>query len=444
MKKQQKDENLVIEKENANLDLQATTKLENDEQKNKEKIAETKTSQRILSIDRFRGICMFAMVCSFIFGLFASFSALAPIIEHGTNGFQILPGVSFADLFAPMFIFVIGLTIVPSFKKREKQFGTSRAYFQLAVRFLSIMGIGCLLNGFEDGWSDVILNGVPFAELNINMKIYAVCFWIAIALVINLIVSTFIKNDKYKAISKNILSALLALCGLLALFVIIVKTGEKITPNPTSPYDQIWDTLQNIGLAGLISLPFIKFSKWGKLVIVSIILLVLTAFIQGGGLSLANSILEGGFVGGFSWACILMFGSIFSELKDDKRYWVLTSMLLLISTVLILAFDFTAAKRGCTPVYAMFTTSIAAMIWSALNLLNNWKPKFSFFAIWGSNAILTYVVNYIISVFILGGILGEQVSALPVWAGILISITLLALFTVMNWLLKRKDRYIRI
>lgn len=438
--KKQKEENLKTNEKVNIAVLKDTEKKENNENQN---INSQKTSQRILSIDRFRGICMFAMVCSFVFGLFASFGALAPLIEHETKGFEILPGVSFADLFAPMFIFVVGLTIVPSFKKREEKFGTVNAYLQLAIRFLSIMGIGCLLNGFEDGWADVF-TGTAFSELSINTKIYAIGFWVALALVINLIISLFTKNEKYKNISKTLLTILLTICGILAFFVILVKTGEKITPNPTSPYDQIWDTLQNIGLAGLISLPFVKFSKWGKLTIVAVILFALTTFIEGGGFSLANSILEGGFIGGFSWACILMFGSIFAELKDDKKYWVLTAILLLVSTILILAFNFTAAKKGCTPVYAMFTSSLSAMIWSGLNLLNNWKPKFDFFAIWGSNAILTYVVNYIVSVFILGGLLENQVSALPVWAGIILTLTLLSLFSVMNWLLRRKNTYIRI
>ena len=199
--KKQKEENLKTNEKVNIAVLKDTEKKENNENQN---INSQKTSQRILSIDRFRGICMFAMVCSFVFGLFASFGALAPLIEHGTKGFEILPGVSFADLFAPMFIFVVGLTIVPSFKKREEKFGTVNAYLQLAIRFLSIMGIGCLLNGFEDGWADVF-TGTAFSELSINTKIYAIGFWVALALVINLIISLFTKNEKYKNISKTLL-----------------------------------------------------------------------------------------------------------------------------------------------------------------------------------------------------------------------------------------------
>ena len=130
----------------------------------------SKTKERLISIDRFRGLCMFLMVCSFIFGAFTCFEPLAPLIEHGSKGFQVLPGISIADLFAPMFIFVIGLTIVKSFKSREEKFGTRRAYFQLAVRFLSLIGIGILFNGFENAWIDIFMGQQTFAGLSIQLK----------------------------------------------------------------------------------------------------------------------------------------------------------------------------------------------------------------------------------------------------------------------------------
>ena len=404
-----------------------------------------KGKERILSIDRFRGICMFAMVCSFIFGMFSAFEGLGPLINHDANGFQILPGVSFADIFAPMFIFVIGLTICRSFKSREAKYGTRRAYWQLAIRFLSLIGIGILINGFENGWVDIFTGGKAFTDLSIKIQIFAVMFWIAIALLIVYIIALCVKNEKFKNISLAMLRYFLAIAGVLALYFILVSTGEKIT----TPVDGErfggweWDTLQNIGLAGLIALPFVKFDKWGRLTIVGIIFAVMTVLMQNGLFPLANKILEGGIFGGFSWACILLLGSVFADFKDDKFYWILTSLLLLISVVLIVGFDFIAAKRGCTPVYAMFCSSIAAIIWGGLNFLNNWKPKFSFFEIWGSNAILTYIVTLFVSM-LFGGLLEAYIAPLNVWAAIAITICILGLFTIMNWLLKRKKIYVKI
>ena len=431
--------NEVVVKENEN------TKTENKNQQN-ENQKQNGTKERILSIDRFRGLCMFAMVCSFIFGIFSAFGFLAPIVEHGEGGFQVLPGVSFADLFAAMFIFVIGLTMVKSFKSREAKFGTKRAYFQLATRFLALIGVGILFNGFENGWAGIFTGESTWVDLSIKIKIFGVMFWIAVALLLLYVISLMVKNEKFKKVAEAMFRYFLAIAGVMALYFILVSTGEKITP----PVDGErfggweWDTLQNIGLAGLLALPFVKFDKWGRLTMVAVTFTVLTVLMQNGLFPLANSILEGGIFGGFSWACILLLGTVFADLKDHKFYWVLSSLLLLISVVLIVGFDFIAAKRGCTPVYAMFCASISSMIWGGLNYLNNWKPKFDFFAIWGSNAILTYILTIFIVGMILGGIFGDTLSTVNIWVAIVITIVILALFTLMNWLLKRKNKYIRL
>ena len=404
-------------------------------------------SGRILSIDRFRGICMFLMVCSFIFPLFACFDFLKPVVEHGDKGFQILPGISFADLFAAMFIFVIGLTISKSFKKREEKVGTSKAYAHLALRFLGLIGIGAIFNGFESGWSDIFLGEKTFSELSVQIQLYAVCFWIALALLIVFIVSRFVKNEKFKVISESIFRYSLAFVGICALFFILVSTGEKITApaNGERFGGWEWDTLQNIGLAGLLALPFVKFNKTGKLVMVVVTFTVLTILMQNGLYPLAKSILEGGIFGGFSWACILLMGSVFYDLKNDnKKYWILTSLILLVSVVLIVAFNFTAAKRGCTPVYAMFCIAISAMVWGGLNCINNWKFKFDFFEVWGSNAILTYILTIFVIGILMGGLLETQLATLNAWAAVFIVLAFLAAFTVMNWLLKRKNKYVKL
>ena len=112
------------EKTNENTEVAENSALQNEDKQevSAEQVIADKNAgvvvkkERILSIDRFRGFCMFLMACSFIFPLFSCFDFLAPVVEHGDKGFQILPGISFADLFAAMFIFVIGLTICKSIK----------------------------------------------------------------------------------------------------------------------------------------------------------------------------------------------------------------------------------------------------------------------------------------------------------------------------------------
>lgn len=404
-------------------------------------------SERILSIDRFRGICMFLMVCSFILPFFGVFEFLEPYMSHankeGVGGFQILPGVAFADLFAAMFIFVIGLTTVRSFKSREAKVGTKRAYWQFALRGLALIGVGSLLNGLEDGWGSM-LEGDKFQDLRLNQKIFAVLFVVAIAVVLFAIVVSFFKSEKWHNIARTVLVYFLAACGLIGLYSLCVSMGAQYPgAQPDKFGGWMWDTLQNIGLAILLALPFVKFDKIGKLVIVFVTFAVITVVEQNGLLDYAGKILEGGLLGGFSWAGILLLGSVFAEMKGENRYWILTSLMLLVSVVMIVAYDVAARKRGATPVYATFCASVSAIVWGLLNYLNNWKPRFDFFAIWGSNPILTYVVNYLIQL-LAGMFISEALFGLTAWAAVPIVIGLLALYTLGNWLLKRYNKYIRI
>ena len=461
MKKQKNVENpqeFVVDSHQTN-STQAENAVETTSKKQKpakkEKVVKTntssqKTSARILSIDRFRGLCMFVMVISFFMGAMGdTFAKWAPIFEHGAKGFQILPGVAFADIFAPMFIFVIGLTYVKSFKSREAKYGTKVAYWQTAVRYLGLMGIGALLNGFEDGWMDVF-QGKAFASLDVRMKIFSVSFFIALALIIPIVVSLFVKNEKFKSIAASMLRYFLAIMGVFVLFYIIVSTAEGIGQHYEGAFvgniygkGWIWDTLQNIGLAGLLALPFVKMDKWGKLIMVAIAFTVMTIFAQNGGIFLMDDILEGGLFGAVSWAGILLLGSVFIEIKDDKIYWVLASLMLLLSVILVVAFNFSAVKRGCTPVYAMFTASLAAFVFAGIDALNRFKSKFAFFSWWGGSALFVYVVNYLLCLA-LGAIFEVTNAVLPIWAGVLVVIGFLALYSVANWLLYRKGKHIRL
>lgn len=411
--------------------------------------------ERILSIDRFRGICIFGMVCQFIMPLFAAFAPLAPIFEHDDAGFQILPGVSFADLFAAMFIFVIGLTLIKSFQSRAAKYGTGKAYFQLAVRFLALIGLGAALDGFEMGWIYVFTTegGTFSTVIRDNVQPFAIEFWIVVGLAGFVLIFSLARLKKLAGYTGSLLKYVLAVYGLYLLFMLIVYTAEYIghgqyDPIPSEGYlfgfkKPIWATLENIGLAGLLALPFVRMGKWGRLTVVGVSYAVMTVLMQNGLYPVAKILIEGGLIGGVGWSGVLLLGTFFADLKDDKRYWVFSCLFLLLSVACAVSFGFIAAKRGGTPTYGLFCASIASMIWGGLNFLNGWKPKFDFFAIWGSNAILMYVVVTFVKL-LLAFYAETALASMQVWAAILITLAFLAVFTAGNWLMRYKKVYIRI
>lgn len=415
--------------------------------------------ERFLSIDRFRGFCMFFMFLSYLLPLFSAFEFLSPLVEHykdiNSKVIQILPRVSFSDLFAPMFIFCVGLTIVKSFKSREAKYGTSRAYLQLTTRFLALIGLGLLLNGFENGWADIFQKGIKeFDGFSIQIKIYSVLFWVGVAMLIPILVSRFLKNEKFKFYSVSVFKYFLAIVGILGLYFILVAQAQKLVANPHNLYGGWeWDTLQNIGLAGLFALPFIALSKWIRLSVVVGVLFIMTVLYQNGLLQvdengnltgIARDILEGGVIGGVQWACILLLGSIYFDFKDSPNYWIIASTFMLIAVGGVIGFGFYAQKRGATPMYALFTSSVSAIIYGIFVQFDKWKFKYDFFADWGSSAMLVYIVTWLFIGALLGGLAEEKLAALPKWSGWMIALLFIGAFSAGNWFLRRKNIHIRI
>ncbi len=95
-------------------------------------------SQRLASIDAFRGFAIIAMVlANYLGGV-----RVAPAwLKHAPD-----IGLTVIDLIAPFFIFSIGLTYAGSLQRRAGREGWPRAYGHALTRYLSILGIGALLS----------------------------------------------------------------------------------------------------------------------------------------------------------------------------------------------------------------------------------------------------------------------------------------------------------
>lgn len=183
--------------------------------------------------------------------------------------------------------------------------------------------------------------------------------------------------------------------------------------------------------------------KWGRLTVVGVSYAVMTVLMENGLYPVAKILIEGGLIGGVGWSGVLLLGTFFADMQGDKRYWIFSCLFLLLSALGAVAFGFIAAKRGGTPTYGLFCASIASMIWGGLNFLNDWEPKFDFFALWGSNAIMTYVVITFFKL-LLAFYAETALASMSAWIALLITFAVLAVFTFVNWLLRYKKIYIRI
>ena len=98
-------------------------------------------SNRISSIDQFRGFAILTMVpANFMVGI----QIIPAWLKHAPD-----IGLTVIDLIAPFFIFAISLTYGLSFSHRLARDGAFRTYSYFLTRYLAIIGLGAIISAAE-------------------------------------------------------------------------------------------------------------------------------------------------------------------------------------------------------------------------------------------------------------------------------------------------------
>jgi predicted acyltransferase len=125
---------------------------------NETQIETVEKASRILSIDVFKGLSITLM--TFVNSL-AFFENVPAWTRHAGDY-----GITYVDLIAPFFIFMMALNFTLSFKKRLERFGRRKAYLRFLRRYLIFIGIGLILflevdvNTFQLHWGTLQVLGM--------------------------------------------------------------------------------------------------------------------------------------------------------------------------------------------------------------------------------------------------------------------------------------------
>jgi predicted acyltransferase len=120
-----------------------------------------KQSERLLSLDVFRGITIMGMI---LVNNPGTWGAIYPQLEHAK-----WHGCTFTDLIFPFFLFIVGVAISLSLSKRKAQGGDMKSlYINIFRRTFILFGLGLILSGFPFGllfghefsWSTIRIPGV--------------------------------------------------------------------------------------------------------------------------------------------------------------------------------------------------------------------------------------------------------------------------------------------
>ena len=160
----------------------------------------TNQNRRILSIDVFKGLTILLMV---FLNTFHPYEDVPAWSKHAGEY-----GLTYVDLVAPFFVFMLALNMNLSYKRRVEKFGRKRALLRYIRRFLIFIGIGLLLtiyidfDGFYFRWGTLQVLGfsglmvLPLLELKPLVKlIFAIIFMVLHQLILLTPASVIIYNS---------------------------------------------------------------------------------------------------------------------------------------------------------------------------------------------------------------------------------------------------------
>jgi len=241
------------------------------------------------------------------------------------------------------------------------------------------------------------------------------------------------RREKYGAFKTNIhfLKRYLALIGIGT----ILTTGEALIMNVPAN----WGVLQVIGMAGIITLIFIRFNIYIR---ISVGFMLLTAYQIILNKLLLNNVLassHGGLFGSISWAAMMIISTVVAESFYSKKwqYYVFIITLLVLSVISI--FWVPVSKNRVSLSYILISITISAIVFWLLDFISNrLKKPIGLIAWWGQNPIVLYILHLMLLGFFALIPLYFWYEGAPLWLAALQLCFLLAALSGVAWVLYKK------
>ncbi len=403
-------------------------------------------SQRIKSIDRFRGFLVFCMLVFQFLNKFDNLTFLNKLANHYNHGIgiEILPHMTIADMVAPAFIFAIGLTFAMTFIKRQKLYGTKIAVVHHLERSLGIIGLGCFLglcgNILDSFGGKHTLNAFDYSVL-------AVSVIMLIGIVLRLLTNVpKLKNNKYfPKIAEQIFYISISVLGIMDIIITCIDWHYVLTTGDL--VYRYWLTLQDIGFAMLIALPLIKAGSFVKFTVATAGFIGYTVYHQQPGvMELLDIPVHGGIIGGFGWAMILIYSMIFADLyfKDKTNALIYAGFFAGIG-ILLTQWIGVLNLGSCSPTFIITNVGLSGLIFMLFDYCDKFrKPSFDFLVWWGKNPIVMFLVEFFAIGLYTSLVPDSILKDAPLWLALLEGIIAVAILTAFAYLLSRKKKTIRL
>lgn len=399
--------------------------------------------KRIDSIDAFRGFCIFCMLIFQFLKNFPSLGILARLANHSLEqGVVILPGMTLADFIAPAFIFAIGLTYCLSFMKRKNKIGLIRAYIHAIQRGLGIIGIGTFLD-LCNKYLDMFAGDYQLNVVDITITVFS-----ALAL-LGLILKLFglIPNTPYlyKFTVHQFFYCALSCLGIINIVITSIDYYH-VTHNEPQIYIY-WVTLQGIGFAILVALPFLVLNKWFKFLGFLIIFIAYSIYHQTGNNKVYLDVpVHGGVIGGFGWGAMLLLSMFIAEIYY-KNKWISLAVSGIVATLGILLIQPLGNINlgSCSPTFILTTIGMSGMVFALFDFVPIfWKYKFKPFVWWGKNPIVMFLLEFFVLGLFTSIAPDSIIKNAPTWLASIEGIVALVLLTSIAYGLSKSKTSISI
>lgn len=230
-----------------------------------------------------------------------------------------------------------------------------------------------------------------------------------------------------------------AILGLGSLFsageVLLGTDGQTIN----------WGVLQAIGVAGVVTLCFIRTPAWLRLVVGLIILTAYQFILNAFWLNIVMTNPHGGLPGAISWSAMLLLATVLADLFFSPRHGprrLIGASALTVLTALLLTLCTPISKNRVSMPYVLLSLGLSGLIFSACHILvEQFKLHSHLLVLWGRNPLLMYILH----MFLLGIVYLSNDPAIyaqaPVWLVIVEAAVLLGILTWVAWWLDKKKIY---
>ena len=225
--------------------------------------------------------------------------------------------------------------------------------------------------------------------------------------------------------------------AILGIGALLSAGGTAVAGQPSA-----WGVLQAIGVAGLITLVFIRLNSWARL---GIGLLLLGLYQLGLDLWAKEAVLHtshGGFFGAVSWSAMLILATVLADFYRKGFKHFLRACLVAAVLAVIAALLTPVSKNRVSASYVLVTLALSGFLFLLFERVSSrLSGKNGFLVWWGENPLALYILHLLVLGLIELPSPRWFYAGAPVWLAAVELAVLLGVVSAAAWTMhKRKIR----